>query len=221
MKNIIGWRDDQYEQFGRSLTRRIRLVTRPMLRNIDAENRLKEDRHRFQRQTLDSRLEIVAGICRRYLKRSGYRTIMLNDGSLPWYGIKRGRTMGLCMLSVQANCSTRDILTHWNEVSKVLQSRFDIPDEDSTYRWKVRFGWGHRVPRQKEIRDVRQLAVRVVLCSLGKVPRARVEGALPTFQGDITGRHFEATLSYPLPGKVFLQLVDSIDSERGVIPKLQ
>lgn len=227
MRNIIGWRDSRDEQFGRRLLKRINLVTRPLLRDREKEHQLEEERRQFQIRPLASRLRAVAAIFRGSLTRRGYKTIRLRDDYVPWVGRKPNRnTMNLCMLSVQPSFSIREIQSNVHNAVKVLQSRFDVPgkDDDQRYQWQNRWS-GYLMPKRRETKDVKQMAVRIILCSFNTIPRGRVATALPSFQGDETGHHFASDIlpmiwhAPDLPLATSVHIFDGIQSERDALNK--
>ena len=73
MKNIIPWSSAEDAGFQERLGKRLRVVIRPLLRDMEARERLQRQVQEFAALSLEQRKERVLGICERRMRAAGYR----------------------------------------------------------------------------------------------------------------------------------------------------
>lgn len=218
MRNIIPWSSPKDSSFSRRLSKRIRNVIAPMLHQRRSDERLKAEEQQFQRLPLVSRLNVVSETVRNTLQRCGYVSVTKEDFR-PWVGRFPGRyTLNIGIVLAQASFTLRDIRWQADNLMETLRSGFE--DQHWRYRWQ-----GHTFPTPVETKNVTKVVVRLVLCSLQKIPRGRLTSALPSYAANETEQVFKGkeelitrgfSESLPsvrsLPASVSVYVVDPIKS---------
>jgi nucleoside 2-deoxyribosyltransferase len=229
MRNIIPWSSATDSTFPRRLARRISKVIAPMLRQQETKERIRAGEIQFHGLSLFSRLEIVAGIFTKALKRTGYRPLVKNDESNPWIGRIPGRyTMNVCVASAQASFTQTEIQRYVRNMREMLGSRFESFDNDKEgykrQRWQ--YSWpGYKLPSRAETRYVRKIVAWLVLCSLEKIPRGRLAMALPYYSADGSGQVLRSSVPVRannkrlLPALLNVCVIDGIKSGDDAITK--
>lgn len=218
MRNIIPWSGPKDASFSRRLSTRIRKVIAPMLHQRRSNEHLKAEEQQFQRLPLVSRLNVVSETVRNTLQRCGYVSVTEEDFK-PWVGRFPGRyTLNIAMVFAQASFTLNDIRWQGDNLMETLRSGFE--DQHWRYRWQ-----GYTFPTPVETKNVTAVVVRLVLCSLQKIPRGRLTSALPSYapneteqlfkgQEDLITKDFSKSLPSvrSLPVSVSVYVVDPIKS---------
>lgn len=230
-RNIISWSDPGDRTLARRLERRVALVTRPILRERQAEAAVKAEEREFERIALTSRLILVSDQLRKVFMRSGYHALLERGQINPWVGrLPRHDTLSLCALYVQRKFSEREIKSHAEKFVAVFRSRFEhVNDKEhqDLYRWRIEWP-GYEHPRPGETKEVKKLVARIILCSLEKTPRGRLTAALSRFTADEAQNVFQWDGELPVSGSstiagfrsfpfsVSVYMFDPIRSQRDV-----
>jgi hypothetical protein len=229
MRNIIPWTEPG-PTFSRRLAKRIRKVVAPMLRQRQVAEAARAEELQFHRLSVVARIEKVSEIFRKALQRFGYVPLVREDESILWVGrIPSRQTLKIVVLATQPNHTQRDIRECAKYLFGTLHSRFEsFDDRESSRRlWEIRWR-GHNLPNPIEVRHVTSIVARLVLCSLERIPRGRVAGALPSYTADENGQVLSLSTSVKnvgyqksLPASVSVCVMDGIKSTSSAIEKSQ
>jgi hypothetical protein len=182
MRNIVSWSNPQDRSFAATLTRRIKLVIRPLIEKHESDTLEKSEADKFQSLSLVTRLNLISGIFEKTVNSCGYQHLGLREDIDPWVGrIPKRNALQLCMVSAKATFTKREIRDIVNEMFALTKSRFESFDDDEGYnrqRWQNRWS-GLKVPKAIETKYVRTITARLILCSLEKIPNGRLASALP------------------------------------------
>jgi len=189
----------------------------------------ERERNTVARRIRDARIEKVSEIFRKALQHFGHVPFRKDEYNL-WVGrIPNRNTLETVVLSTEANLSKRDIQEHAKYLFAMIRSRFESFDKDDSYnrqRWEDRWH-GYNLPNPIEVKHVTSIVARLVLCSLERIPRGRVAGALPSYTADENGQVLSLSTSVnvsyqkSLPASISVCVMDGIKSTSSAIEKSQ
>lgn len=230
MRNIVGWSSPTDRSFSTKLAKRIKIVIRPLTQQRESDAKVKAAVDDFQRIPLVTRIDIMTGAFQKVLERSGYRSLVVNNRPMnPWVGrLPKREVLNLCIVSAQSDFTKRKIADHVNQAFGLVKSRFESFDNDfegyNRVLWQNK--WGHFVvPRAIETRNVERIVLRLVLCSLQKIPTGRLVSALPSSVASAGGQVYSwsqtchAAYSKALPATIFVHVVAPVLSEPDIAVK--
>lgn len=232
MRNIVPWSGPQDRSFARSLTRRINIVIKPLLRQRQSDAKAEADLERFRGLSLVNQIDFMAETFGNTLSGCGYRSLAANDRyKNPWVGrVPKRNVLNVGVVSAQGAFTQRSIRDHVNETLELVRSRFASFDDDSEgynrQRWHNR--WGHfREPKAIETKYVQGIVVRLVLCSLQKIPNQRLVSALSSSMASAGGQVYSWTqivhVAYQkaFPASIYVHVVAPVLSESDAEMKSQ
>ena len=232
MRNIVRWSGPKDRSFARSLARRINIVIKPLILQRQSDAKAKADLEQFQSLSLLNRIDFMAETFGNTLSSCGYRSLAANDRyKNPWVGrVPKQNVLNLGIVLAQAAFTQRSIKDHVNETLEVVRSRFESFDHDlegyNRQRWHNR--WGHfREPKVIETKYVGGIVVRLVLCSLQKIPNQRLVSALSSSMASAGGQVYSWTqilhVAYQkaFPGSIYVHVVAPVLSESDAAMKSQ
>jgi hypothetical protein len=154
----------------------------------------QEEELEFQNLPLFSRQKIVTNLFIGAIQRCGYKALVENNSVHPWGGaVVVRKTLHLAVLSVDNKFTANEILGNLRNLIHMARTRFERPDNDYDVRiWQHRWR-GHKVPTVKETSNVSLIEAKLILCSLEKIPRSRIENALPSYTAANEGRLFKGS----------------------------
>jgi len=167
-------------------------------------------------------------VFRKALQRIGYQAIVESDKLSPWAGrVAEHRTLSLVVLWVQARFTQKEIHDCIVSTHNLLRSRFEGADTRNTlWQWQWR---GYKKPPSEELKGVRNLKVRILLCSVDRIPPQRLAAALPSYAAnrDLSAYGWNGqelvgvnTLENQiLPLSMSVLVFDEIRSERSALEK--
>lgn len=177
MKNIIGWKDKAYKAFSQRLSKRIKKVVAPMLREQEKSDKETEDTRQIRSLSIRSQREAIENVLATELVGAGYKgaTYIDTQGNhAGWHGIIQLREK---LLSASA------VVPRHNSAQE-LQS--------ITYR-----GSGHAIRSALERRlkgskktQLQSIIQDIFICTVGNIPHFRIASAFPYFSYDHTGDCF-------------------------------
>jgi nucleoside 2-deoxyribosyltransferase len=211
MRNIVRWSNPKDRTFASRLGRRVKLVIRPIAQHRQSNAKAKADMEQFQSLSLVNRIDSIAEIFGKTLRSCGYRP--LTEKKNPCVGRFRKRTaLNLSVVCAEAEFTQRNISDHVNDMSQLIKFLY------SEHQWDFR--WGHlKEPKTIETNYVKRIAIRLVLCSLHKIPTQRLVSALPTSIASAGGQVYSLSQVFPvdpnkvLPGSIFVHVVAPVLSE--------
>lgn len=233
MKNIVRWSSPNDQSFAAKLSRRVRVVIRPLVSEKESSIRSAEEESRFRGLPLQFRSSFVRDALRRRLKRVGWRPFALGDGRIHWSGLMSAApVLNLLSLFVRSRWTQREIEESVRQGVSAWEYRLCAKKRNSKNLTLEGLGLrGGSVRR--DLRGIVRVSLFVVLCSLEKVPPSRVAVALPSYAARdnvftgvpdfgfrISVRSPSAFGNYPIPASVAVRLVDDIRSERDLQLKI-
>jgi hypothetical protein len=224
MRNIVPWSDSKDRSLASRLVRRINIVIKPLIQRRQSDDKAKADTEQFQRLSLVNRLDFIVRTFGNTLRSCGYRSLAM-DGRFnnPWVGCAPKRNvLNLGVVYAQAGFTQRNVKDHVDQTFQLVNSRFESFDHDledyNRQRWHNR--WGHfREPKAIETKYVKRIVVRLVLCSLQKIPNQRLVSALPSSMASADGQVYSWTQIFNVayqkafPGSIYVHVIAPVLSE--------
>lgn len=206
MKNIIAWKDKAYKAFSQRLSKRIKKVVAPMLREQEKSDKESKGAKQFSSLSLRTQREAIENVLATELAAAGYEgaTYVDTQGNhAGWHGI----------IQLRGNLLSASAVVPRNNSAQELQS--------IAYR-----GSGHAIRNVLERRlkgskktQLQSIIQDIFICTAGNIPHLRIASAFPYFSYDNTGDYFVGSVPMALEwrlghktSRVRLHVIDKISS---------
>jgi nucleoside 2-deoxyribosyltransferase len=226
MKNIIGWKDNGENAFSKRLSKRIKKVIAPILRQQQASQSEAEELRKFRALPLTQQRNLIRDILRSEIKAAGY-TVSKADKDVPrtteadWVGLISSKGQFRFVAAYVIADTSRNTLSRiadWSGVRPLLESE----------ELRSAFARGR----------MSSIAEDILICTTDKIPHPRASAAFSRFSFDDKQRCFEGnmTLPYGLLNRGLtsvrdlsnvadfsarLHIIDGINSEQALRKKLR